>query len=92
MADGPLKDETTVLGLYWPGPAPATASGGAGAVTRRPLPRDAEEYLSWLEVERGRSPRTLAAYRRDLASYQGDVGRRAPASIDEATPATSRRT
>ncbi len=29
------------------------------------LPRDAEEFLSWLEVERGRSPRTLAAYRRD---------------------------
>ncbi|MGD0749620.1 MAG: site-specific integrase, partial [Acidimicrobiales bacterium] len=33
------------------------------------LPRDAEEFLSWLEVERGRSPRTLAAYRRDLAAY-----------------------
>ena len=30
------------------------------------LPRNAEEYLSWLEVERGRSPRTLTAYRRDL--------------------------
>ena len=27
------------------------------------------EYLSWLEVERGRSPRTLAAYRRDLAAF-----------------------
>src|ERR1700728_315167 len=38
-----------------------------------PLPRDAEEFLSWLEVERGRSPRTLAAYRRDLGTYQGDV-------------------
>ena len=37
------------------------------------LPRDAEEYLSWLEVERGRSPRTLAAYRRDLRTYQEDV-------------------
>lgn len=34
------------------------------------LPRDAEEYLSWLEVERGRSPRTLSAYRRDLGTYQ----------------------
>ena len=33
------------------------------------LPRQAEEYLSWLEVERGRSPRTLAAYRHDLGSY-----------------------
>ncbi len=34
-----------------------------------PLTRAAEEYLSWLEVERGRSPRTLAAYRRDLAAF-----------------------
>jgi len=34
-----------------------------------PLSRAAEEYLSWLEVERGRSPRTLAAYRRDLAAF-----------------------
>jgi integrase/recombinase XerD len=48
------------------------------------LPRTAEEYLSWLEVERGRSPRTLAAYRRDLASYQDGLDGRA---IDEATPA-----
>jgi integrase/recombinase XerD len=34
------------------------------------LPRPAEEFLSWLEVERGRSPRTLASYRRDLAAYE----------------------
>jgi integrase/recombinase XerD len=34
-----------------------------------PLSRGAEEYLSWLEVERGRSPRTLAAYRRDLTAF-----------------------
>lgn len=33
------------------------------------LSRRAEEYLSWLEVERGRSPRTLAAYRRDLTAF-----------------------
>jgi integrase/recombinase XerD len=38
------------------------------------LPRQAEEYLSWLEVERGRSPRTLSAYRRDLAAYATSVG------------------
>jgi integrase/recombinase XerD len=37
------------------------------------LPRAAEEFLSWLEVERGRSPRTLASYRRDLATYQEGV-------------------
>ena len=48
------------------------------------LPRDAEEYLSWLEVERGRSPRTLTAYRRDLGTYQQDVEERGH-GIDEAT-------
>jgi integrase/recombinase XerD len=30
----------------------------------------AEEFLSWLAVERGRSANTLAAYRRDLARYE----------------------
>jgi integrase/recombinase XerD len=43
------------------------------------LSRSAEEYLSWLEVERGRSPRTLAAYRRDLTAFGvalGEGGRR----------------
>jgi integrase/recombinase XerD len=48
------------------------------------LPRDAEEFLSWLEVERGRSPRTLAAYRRDLGTYQEALEGR---GIDEATSA-----
>ncbi len=33
------------------------------------LPLAAEEFLSWLVVERGRSANTLAAYRRDLAAY-----------------------
>ncbi len=33
------------------------------------LPLAAEEYLTWLAVERGRSANTLAAYRRDLAIY-----------------------
>ncbi len=36
-----------------------------------PLPVEAEEFLSWLAVERGRSSNTLAAYRRDLAAYVG---------------------
>ena len=34
-----------------------------------PLPRNAEEFLSWLDVERGRSPKTLSSYRRDLLAY-----------------------
>ncbi len=34
------------------------------------LSRGAEEYLSWLAVERGRSRNTLLAYRRDLAAWE----------------------
>lgn len=50
------------------------------------LTRNAEEYLSWLEVERGRSPRTLISYRRDLVGYQDFVGERTPgAGIDGAS-------
>jgi integrase/recombinase XerD len=45
------------------------------------LPLPAEEFLSWLEVERGRSPRTLSAYRRDLAAYRAAVG-----TMEEASP------
>ena len=33
------------------------------------LPIEAEEFLTWLAVERGRSVNTLAAYRRDLGAY-----------------------
>jgi integrase/recombinase XerD len=33
------------------------------------LPLPAEEFLTWLAVERGRSANTLAAYRRDLRGY-----------------------
>ena len=33
----------------------------------------AEEFLAWLAVERGRSPRTIEAYRRDLLRYRGHV-------------------
>ena len=56
-----------------PGPRAALAAGGRARRDGAPLPRDAEEYLSWLEVERGRSPRTLAAYRRDLAAYEASL-------------------
>ena len=33
----------------------------------------AEEFLAWLAVERGRSPRTIEAYRRDLLRYRGHL-------------------
>ncbi len=51
------------------------------------LPRPAEEFLSWLEVERGRSPRTLAAYRRDLTTYEEAVATAGGHDIDAATGA-----
>jgi len=37
---------------------------------RPPLGDGAEEYLSWLAVERGRSQNTLVAYRRDLVAWE----------------------
>lgn len=40
------------------------------------LPAAAEEYVSWLVVERGRAPATVAAYRRDLAGYVGFLASR----------------
>lgn len=47
-----------------------------------PLSTPAEEYLSWLAVERGRSPNTLAAYRRDLAAYEATLATRRRAALD----------
>jgi integrase/recombinase XerD len=54
--------------------------------TRPQLPAEAEELLSWLAVEKGRSANTLAAYRRDLAAYVEFLGGRgvAPAEVTEA--------
>jgi integrase/recombinase XerD len=45
-----------------------------------------EELLSWLAVEKGRSPNTLAAYRRDLVSYEAWL-RGSPTPAGEATVA-----
>ena len=33
------------------------------------LPIEIDEFLTWLDVERGRAPNTVAAYRRDLTAY-----------------------
>jgi integrase/recombinase XerD len=38
------------------------------------LPLDAEEFLGWLTVERGRAANTLSAYRRDLTAYCAWLG------------------
>lgn len=53
----------------------------------RALPLEAEEHLSWLAAERGRSPNTLAAYRRDLSQYVAwldgtPLGRVDPADLE----------
>jgi integrase/recombinase XerD len=43
------------------------------------LSRSAEEFLSWLAVERGRAANTLSAYRRDLLAYEAFLrARQAP--------------
>jgi integrase/recombinase XerD len=43
-------------------------------VSSDPLPAQAEDFLLWLSVERGRSTATLAAYRRDLRSFVDWLG------------------
>lgn len=40
-------------------------------MVRHPLPPDAEEFLTHLAIEKGRSANTLSAYRRDLYRYVG---------------------
>jgi integrase/recombinase XerD len=47
-----------------------------------PLGPQAEEYLSWLAVERGRAANTLAAYRRDLAHYEAALAARGRTPLD----------
>lgn len=47
------------------------------------MPVEVEDYLSWLVAERGRSPNTVAAYRRDLLGYCRwlDAKRESPLSV-----------
>ena len=47
------------------------------------LPLDVEDFLNHLLIEKGRSPNTLAAYRRDLLKYVSFLG---DASVRTATP------
>ena len=49
------------------------------------LSPEAEEFLSWLAVERGRAVNTVLAYRRDLTAYEGWLAERGRtvADVDE---------
>jgi integrase/recombinase XerD len=59
----------------------------AAAVPSAPeLPVEVEAFLTHLAVERGRSPLTLSAYRRDLLRYVGFLARRGR-TVEDATPA-----
>lgn len=49
--------------------AASPGSGSPAASTEVVLPLEVEEFLLWLSVERGRSPATLDAYRRDLSTF-----------------------
>jgi integrase/recombinase XerD len=46
------------------------------------LSNDAEEFLSWLTVERGRAELTVRAYRRDLAAYEVTLRARGATAAD----------
>ena len=48
------------------------------------LPEAAEEYLTWLVVEKGRAPNTIAGYRHDLGQYCEFLDERGR-TIDDAT-------
>ncbi|ACQ80411.1 tyrosine recombinase XerD [Beutenbergia cavernae DSM 12333] len=49
--------------------------------------RDLEDYLAHLGVERGLSPHTLAAYRRDLSRYAAYLGALGRARLSDVRPA-----
>lgn len=51
-------------------------------MAREPLPIEAEEFLAWMLAEKGRSPNTLAAYRRDLRSYCAWLDSRSSTLLD----------
>lgn len=57
----------------------------ADLVPRGSLSRDGEEYLSYLLVERGRSPRSVGSYRFDLVAYE-DFLRARRLELGDVTP------
>ncbi len=54
------------------------------------VPTEVEEFCGWLAVDRGRSPATVAAYRRDLRAYVAHLRARGIAVSDADTAAIDR--
>lgn len=46
-----------------------------------PLSRDAESFLLWMTVERGRSTNTISSYRRDLRKYEEFLNKRSASAL-----------
>ena len=59
-----------------------TAADGGVTASVAALEPGAEDFLVWLVVEKGRSPNTLAAYRRDLLRYRDHLNRRGRTAVD----------
>ena len=47
-----------------------------------PLSRDAEAFLVWMTVERGRSANTISSYRRDLRKYEDFLAKRKSNAVE----------
>ena len=78
MADidaGRITDAKTMIGLLTVGATP-------GVIELEVVPREVEDLLIWLAAERGRSPRTIEAYRRDLRRYAAWLGERGRTALD----------
>lgn len=59
------------------GPAPTQSHDGARGAQIRQRPAAVAEFVLWLTVERGRSPATIEAYRRDLDAFVAWLDERA---------------
>lgn len=53
-----------------------TGRNGTPAAPSVVLDESAEDFLTWLLIEKGRASNTLESYRRDLLRYQDHLGRR----------------
>ena len=72
------------------GPAPGSLSSGSAAALNdgrddQCLEGIAEDFITWLAVERGRAQNTLSAYRRDLIRYHQHLRRRGR-DLSDASP------